>query len=147
MMSAAIIAVYAAVLSTIGVGWQVYTWWERKRTKVEVRLFEDLEVEHREETWELVVVQVTNRSGHDVWVNHISLKAANEARWRSFDWLVRWDGQKLPVSIAQNQQLEFARPAGDIAEAIDTTSPVVARVRLGDHSVHDSEATKTDPRL
>src|SRR6266568_7456342 len=130
MTITALIAVYAAVLSTIGVAWQLYTWWERKRTKVEVRLFEDEDGEYPKELWELVVVQVTNHSSHDIWINHISLKATCEDRWLSFDWVVRWDGEKLPKPIAQGQQLEFARLAADIAMAVNTSSPVVARIRL-----------------
>ena len=142
-----VIAVYAAALSTIGLVWQLYMWWERQRTRVEVKLFEDDEGEYPKELWEIVVVQVTNHSGHDIWINNISLKAVKEDRWTSFDWLVRWDGKKVPISVAQGQQLEFACLAENVATAVNTSTPVVARVRLGNNSIHDSRPNQDQSEL
>jgi len=34
-----IVAIYAAVIATAGLAWQIYQWWHRKQPRVEVRAF------------------------------------------------------------------------------------------------------------
>jgi len=34
-----IVAIYAEVIATTGLAWQIYQWWHRKQPRVEVRAF------------------------------------------------------------------------------------------------------------
>ena len=137
------IAIYAAAVATAAFLWQLYTWWDRRRTKVEVRLFDDYE----DPGLMLVVVQVTNHTNHEVSVNGVTLKGGDDHGFTGFPWSVRWDGRNLPAPIPPHQQLELACSAEDVAMTVNTSKPVVARVRLGDNQIRYSRPTKIDPRF
>jgi hypothetical protein len=148
MLVTTMIAIYGAALSTCVALWQIYTLWEQRRTKVEISVFDDWEADAEERAgWPLVTVRVVNHGDREISVNEIGL-VGGDGVYQRFAWKVRWDQHRgLPAPIPPHQQLDLFCLAEQVAtrRLMNTHNPVVARVRLGDNTTHESPPTKIDP--
>jgi hypothetical protein len=134
------IAVYAAIVATGGLAWQVWTWWIRKRLRCEVRVG----------LWNVLVaqgsqpgvgVEVVNQSERPVRVTHVAFRKQGGS---PDEWLV-------PTTMWRPFQLPFNMDAHDSGSVMydrerceqggmDWTLPVVVAVWLSTGERFESEA-------
>ena len=133
------LAVYAAVVATAGIGWQAYTWWRDRTVKVAVDVSYGTPVSSGED---LVFITVTKESTFPVsWTQAGMDLQDGTARFALVglgDKVAA--GFELPAVIPS---LDSHRTAVEASKAVtwgfDLYRPVVAQVRLGRGGVFKSK--------
>jgi hypothetical protein len=69
------LAIYAAVVATCGIGWQIYTWWHGRRlhVRVGVRIAQTYDATGHWKDW--VVITAVSRTNYPVRTTNAGLKA------------------------------------------------------------------------
>lgn len=127
-MATTIIAAYAAVISTVAVAWQIYSWHRTHKTKVRVRLtnaFMTLPPTR------VIAVNASNDNDHAIRVTSWGLEA-NDGSGRQHVMVQPIAGSTLPGSIAAHDSGDGYEGWDELAGSpvIDFTRPVVAFVNL-----------------
>jgi len=114
-----VIAVYAAVLATAELGWQVFMWWRTTRTRLRVYTTGDISGS----AVTAVRVRVVNESPFEVRIHHVFLVSRGETEHL---WLAEEGEQGLPLTLParDRSELSFSMSEGDLS----ADEPVIARV-------------------
>jgi hypothetical protein len=118
--------IYAAVIATVALGWQIYIWHRTRRTRVRVKLANAIMplvlggVEH------VISVEVINDSGHQVRVTGFGLMANDGSGQQAF-FISPVAGSTLPGPIAPHDAATGLNPwSGMVGAPIDFNRPVKA---------------------
>jgi hypothetical protein len=136
------LAVYGAVVATVAVGWQIYTWFQEKQNKVSVALSNVFLVYGRD-TVEAIGVRVTNRNDHPVWVQGWGFDAQDG----SGQLVVTNRGpvDEFPGEVAAHHS-KSVRVAFDDVPSVDRYKPLVAWVNLSTgETIRSKRATLRKP--
>lgn len=125
----AAIAIYAALIATVGFAWQVFTWWHVRRIRVEVAACFAL-VGYGPEPTEMVAITATNRSEHTVQIPSFGIDLQDNSG-RSLHFASGRPGSGLPGSIAPHDSATgFVEIRDIVAKGIDLYSDIHCWVRL-----------------
>ena len=125
--STAIVAIYAALVATAGLLWQIYAWWHRRRSHVTVEARAGMLVP---QGLEIITISVRNRSEHTVRVTSIDLEL-QDGSGRHMPVIHQLPGATLPGEIQPHDagqafvSLEEAKGIG-----VDLTEPLTVVVGL-----------------
>jgi hypothetical protein len=135
------LAIYAAVLATVGVGWEVYSWLHRQRTRVDVNV--SLGQTHIPGLWQsadCVMVTAINHSEYPVrWTS-----AGLASQKKRGEWLMPAsfaEGTMLPAVIQPHDSHVVLWEAGTLARDLDFSKPVTATVGLASGDTFRSKPT------
>jgi hypothetical protein len=120
------LAIYAAVVATAGLIWQIYSWRHRRRTEVEVSVsLGEVHVPGLWQSAECVMVKAINRSEHPVrWTG-----AALASQTRRGEWLMPTafaEGTVLPAVIQPRDSHDVLWEANRLVKDLDFAKPVTA---------------------
>jgi hypothetical protein len=125
-----IVAIYAAVLATGSVAWQVYVWRHRRRSHVHVEARMAIIGMTDEGTLPAVSVTATNRSDHAVWVAGVGLDL-QDGSGRQLHFAQRFPGADLPgVLQPHDSSAALIEQAAVEGEGLSILEPVTAWARL-----------------
>lgn len=128
MTATTAIAIYAAVLSTAGLAWQVFSWAHRRRSHVTVQAriafvgYDALQV---------ISIEATNTSDHPVRVTSAGLML-QDGSGRQFVILRQPDGATLPGVVQPHDSATtwIAQADAESEGGFDVFAPVTAWVNL-----------------
>lgn len=122
MGATTIVAIYAAAVATIGVGWQMYSQMRSHRTRLELSIAGMFDGAPSSETHQ-VVVHVVNHSVHDVPMPAVNV----EQRATGLLWPIRDQDvlDELPEILGARAGVTL-RVRADRFERIDFAQPAVA---------------------
>jgi hypothetical protein len=127
-----IIAIYAGVVATASLLWQVYSWWHRRRHRVEVTASMALIGHAGVRATQVIAVTATNRSEHPVRVAGAGLEAQDGSGFL-LHVVQQPEGTRatIPGIVQPNDsgQTYLERPVVE-ENGISVVEPVVAWVRL-----------------
>ena len=137
-----VIAVYAALVATGSLCWQVYTWRHRRKNRVEVSVRLAVASPAPGETIQALSVTATNRSEHPVRVSGVGLDLHREDNYQ-FHQAAALYGATLPGVVDPNDAgtALIMRDQAE-AEGLDLFKPVKAWVRLATGELVYSEPTQ-----
>ena len=139
----AIVAIYAALVATGSLGWQVYFWWHRRQARVEVSAAVGIAATGLG-TAEVVTVTAVNRSEFPVNVKSVGFDT-QDGSGRTLALLHPNPGSTLPGRIEPQDSGMAVSPKNQLEDnGLDLTKPVTAWVRL---STDDLVRSKPPPLL
>jgi hypothetical protein len=140
-MSTIFIAIYAALISTAVLGWNVYSWVQSRRTRLSVNISNAIMGEPLG-TLHVLAVQATNRGDHSARVTSFGLEA-NDDSGRQLVFVNPVNGSTLPGPIAPHDSGTGYQPIDTINPAeVDLRKPVVAFVQTADNGRYRSKPAR-----
>jgi hypothetical protein len=122
------IAAYAAAVSTLGLGWQIFAWARSRRTHVKVAVSNAV-MAGPLGPLHVLAVQATNESEHTVRVTMFGLEA-NDGSGRQLIFVNPVPGSDLPGQIAPHDSAAGYQPIGSIdGREVDLRKPVIAFIK------------------
>jgi hypothetical protein len=137
-----IIAVYAALVATGSLCWQIYTWRHRRQNRVEVSVRLAVASSASGQTIQALLVSATNRSEHPLRVSGVGLDLHRDDNYQ-FHQVKSLYGATLPGVVDPNDAgtALIMRDEAE-AEGLDISKPVKAWVRLATGELVYSEPTQ-----
>jgi len=136
-----LVAIYAAIVGTLALLWQAYSWWSEQRVKVEVAITYGIGVGG---VPDLVLIKAFNRSRkHSVRVESAGLGLQDgTGRYVPVTQHLAPE-HRLPLTISPQDSAETALVARELEQGagFDFTKPVVGRVHLSSGEWVYSKAT------
>jgi hypothetical protein len=135
-----IIAAYAAVIATLGVAWQIYSWYRTHKTKVRVRIALGYMTLPR---MPVVTVSAHNDNDHPIRVTGWGIEA-NDGSGRQLFALQPIQGSTLPGPVAAHDCGDGYQDWNELRTLpqIDFTRPVVAFANLATGERFRSKPTR-----
>ena len=139
---AAVIAIYAAVVATGSLVWQIFTWRHKQRSRVEVSVRIAIAAPAPGVTQQAISITAANRSEHAVRVTSVGLDLNRDDGWQ-FHQAVPILGASLP-GIVQPHDAGVGMIDRENAEeeGLDLFQPVVAWIRLSTGEICRSNPTR-----
>jgi hypothetical protein len=136
------VAAYAAVIATASLGWQIYAWRHRQRSRVVVSVGLAISSPAPGVTVHAISITATNKSEHAVRVTGVGLDLNRRDGWQ-FHQPVPIYGANLPGVIPAHDSgaAMIDREAAE-NEGLDLTEPIAAWVRLATGETINSEPTQ-----
>ena len=139
------LAVYAAIVATASVGWQIYSWWHRRRSHVAVEIRYAV-ASPPEGDLPVVTIGAINHSEHPVRVTGLGLDFQDRHDEQFHQWRPL-DIATIPGIVEPHDSGEGFARIGDVESAgIDVYEPVTAWVRLSTGEVLRSASTRLRSR-
>jgi hypothetical protein len=123
------LALYGAIVATVALGWQVYSWGRDRTTRVEVKVSVALTLPN---VGQVVLISAINHSRHAIRINSAGL----EAQDGSGNWLIQPvppNGASIPGTVQPHDQAQTYFLWDEFMRAgLDPRKPVIARVNAAD---------------
>lgn len=140
----AIVAVYAALVATAGLGWQIYSWHDRRSQKIEVSVQYAMIGMTDGSTVDAVAIVATNRSEHNVRVSGVGLDL-QDGSGREMHVVHPVPGSDLPGTVGSRDSGQMLILESEVTDAgIDIYDPVTGWVRL---STGEKVRSKASPLM
>jgi hypothetical protein len=137
----AVIAIYAALVASASLAWQVYTWWYRRQSRIEVDVRMAVAAPAVAVTLEALSVTATNRSEHVVRITGVGVDLQDD-REMQFHQVVPMHGATLPGPIQPHDSGSALLMREDVErEGLDIYKPITAWVRLATGEMVKSSPT------
>jgi hypothetical protein len=141
MSNTTIIAIYAALIATASVAWQIYVWRHRQKTHVEVVVRMALSSPAPGVTQYALTVTAINRSEHAVRVTGVGVDLPNGLQYHQLE-----SGQgdaSLPGPIPSHDSAFAMLMREDVErEGLDVYEPITGWVRLSTGKIVTSSPTQ-----
>lgn len=142
MSTTAVVAVYAALIATAGLLWQIYTWTTQHRTRVRVLKRYGFIMLGGGPGTSVLSVEAINRSAHPVHIASVGFMTAD--RKQTLMIMQPMPGASLPGPLAPRTSGSAFSPLDDFEQDGYDTDGLVAYVRL---QTGDVICSKRAPRL
>jgi hypothetical protein len=124
------LSIYAAIVGTAALAWQLLAWHRSHRTLAEVSL--SVGWNHQPVRRASVHVRVVNRSDHQITIEQVSIDSTSLAGTPSMVVLGGWTGREIPTRNG------FSHADSLSEDQLDWSLPVKARVLLASGDWFDS---------
>jgi hypothetical protein len=126
----AVIAIYAASVASASLAWQIYTWWHRRQSRVEVGVSMAVAAPAAGVTLQALSVTATNRSEHAVRITGVGVDLQDDGGMQ-FHQVIPIHGATIPGPIQPHDSGNALLMREDVErEGLDVYKPVTAWVRL-----------------
>src|SRR4051794_40211279 len=137
------IAGYAAVVATVGIGFQWFSWRRNTQTRVTVKLSRRQILTPGEPTPpdsdDIALIDMVNHSGHEVAVTHVSFKPQRKGDPFLFIPRPLPETQPTPIIIPARRSKAVWVTIAMLEEKADLTKPIQARISTDDDHDFDSK--------
>lgn len=136
-----VVAGYAALVSTLSLAWQVYSWQLARKNRVEV-IVRGAVIAPPEGTFQVVSITVVNHSDHPVRATGVGLDFQDDSG-QAFHLYRPPQGATIPGIIESHDSGSTYIPNADVVEGstIDVYEPLTAWVRLATGETVKSKPT------
>jgi hypothetical protein len=129
------IAIYGAVLATLGIAWEIFKWWREQRTDVKVELSLAISPQGP-----LVMVAAYNRSSHTIRVPEVGMLHQDREGYKGA--FTRLDLGDLPMTIPPHDSDRVAVDENALRKAgFDPYRSAVGYVRTSTDRTFRSKST------
>jgi hypothetical protein len=139
------LAIYAAVVATCGVGWQVYTWWHGNRPHVLVTVEVGYPIASTGPLAPMIVITAISRTDHPIRATNAGIRA------ESLPGKIGWGVHPHPLSsipgvIPPHDSAQSFIDLGSVkAQGTDLSKPIRGAVKLSTGEVLWSDPTVLEP--
>jgi hypothetical protein len=135
-----IIAIYGALVATVSIGWQVYTWHQSRKPQVIVEVSQGLPGIPNPEWW--VMINVINRENHAVRISSLGFNL-QDGSGRSMVLINPPPAATLPGEVAAHDQgFTYVAESSPDIKNLDLCRPLVAWARLATGELYKSKPKK-----